>query len=208
LLEELYRKIHGLTGSAGVVGFSDMAQIAAVFEVLLKELIEQPKAANESTLRTMHSSVELIGDLFKNSPARKQEHRPVKLLIVDDECLSRRAIVYALKKAHLDFVSEDVEDPDVAFRMANEKTFDLIFLDIQMPSMNGFDLCSKIRAGVSNASTPIIFVTSLADFKSRAKSTLCGGSELIAKPFLFVELALKVIALLIRNRTWGLSKAA
>jgi len=41
----------------------------------------------------------------------------------------------------------------------------------------------------TNKNTPIIFVTSLADFKSRARSSLSGGADLIAKPFMFIELS-------------------
>ena len=77
-----------------------------------------------------------------------------------------------------------------------------------MPGINGFDLCSKIRAFPLNKATPIIFVTSLSDFKSRAKSILSGASDLIAKPFLFVELALKVTTILLRKRLDPKRKAA
>jgi len=198
-LVELYRKIHGFTGSAGLAGFADIAQMACVLEVLLKELIEQPKTVNASTLQTVAFSVDFIGDLFKQS--RGASELPLsKILIVDDECLARRAIIYSLKKAHLNFEAMDVEDPTVALRLSREKHFDMIFLDVQMPSLDGFELCSKIRELPLNKNTPIIFVTALSDFKSRIQSTLSGGSDLIAKPFLFVELALKVITILIRNR--------
>jgi len=208
VLVELYRKIHGLTGGAGLAGFADIAQMASVLEVLIKELIEQPKTVNQSTLRSVASSVDFIGELFKIARPRSHQPRPIKVLIVDDECLSRRAIVYALKKAHLNFEPTDVEDPAIALQKAAEKTFDLILLDVQMPGINGFDLCSKIRAFPSNKATPIIFVTSLSDFKSRAKSILSGGSDLIAKPFLFVELALKVTTILLRKRLDPKRKAA
>ncbi|HXJ61818.1 MAG TPA: response regulator [Verrucomicrobiae bacterium] len=207
LLVELYRKIHALTGSGGVSGFGDIAQMASVLEVLLKEFIEQPKTVNDSTLRTVTFSVDFIGELFKSSQG-VGELPSFSVLIVDDESLSRRAVAYALKKAHLTFESIDVDDPAVALRLCGGKIFDLIFLDVQMPKIDGFELCSKIRALPANKSTPIIFVTGLFDFKSRAKSTLSGGSDLIAKPFLFVELALKVMMLLHRNRLCPKRKAA
>ena len=207
LLVELYRKIHALTGSGGVSGFGDIAQMASVLEVLLKEFIEQPRTVNGSTLCTVTFSVDFIGELFKISQG-VGELPSFSVLIVDDESLSRRAVAYALKKAHLTFESIDVDDPAVALRLCGEKIFDLIFLDVQMPKIDGFELCSKIRALPANKSTPIIFVTGLSDFKSRAKSTLSGGSDLIAKPFLFVELALKVMMLLHRKQLCPKRKAA
>jgi DNA-binding response OmpR family regulator len=119
--------------------------------------------------------------------------------VVDDEILSRRAITYALEKAYLKSIN--IEDPGVALKMATENAYDLIFLDVQMPGMDGFELCTKIRALPVNKTTPIIFVTSLTDFKSRAKSSLSGGTDLIAKPFMFIELTVKALTHVLRNRT-------
>jgi putative two-component system response regulator len=69
-----------------------------------------------------------------------------------------------------------------------------------MPNMDGFELCTRIRALPLNKLTPIIFVTSLTDFKSRAKSTLSGGNDLIAKPFMFIELSVKALTYVLRSR--------
>jgi DNA-binding response OmpR family regulator len=118
--------------------------------------------------------------------------------VVDDEVLSRRAITYALEKASLKSVN--VDDPQVALNLAGETAFDLIFLDVQMPGMDGFDLCSKIRKLPLNKTTPIVFVTSLTDFKSRARSSLSGGTDLIAKPFMFIELSVKALTYVLRGR--------
>ena len=124
---------------------------------------------------------------------------PVALHVADGgEILSRRAITYALEKAGLKSVS--VEESQTALNLATETSFDLIFLDVQMPGMDGFDLCAKIRALPTNKNTPVIFVTSLADFKSRARSSLSGGADLIAKPFMFIELSVKALAYTFRGQ--------
>jgi PleD family two-component response regulator len=183
-----------------MAGAAPIAQVASVLEVLLKEMTEQPKTVNDSTLRTLNSSVEFIGELFKASAPRCHEWPPANVLIVDDDCLSRRAILFALRKAHLQIESADIEDPTVALSLAHERAFDLIFLDVQMPGINGFDLCTKIHSLPLNKTAPVLFVTSLTDFKTRAKSTMSGGSDLIAKPFLLTELGLKAITILLRNR--------
>jgi len=197
-LLELYRRAHSLTGSAGIAGFSSIAQMAAALEVLLKELHEKPKNINASTLRTVAHSIDFIGELFKLEGPDLSEPPPTNILVVDDEILSRRAITYALEKANLK--SSDVEDPAVALDLATEYQYDLILLDVQMPGMDGFELCTKIRAMPTNKSTPIIFVTSLTDFKSRARSSLSGGSDLIAKPFMFIELTVKALTHVLRGR--------
>ena len=120
-------------------------------------------------------------------------------MVVDDEILSTRAILFALEKVGLK--AEAVEDPHKALNLAQAKTYDLIFLDVMMPGMDGFELCTGIHALPVNQHTPIIFVTSLNDFKSRARSTLSGGMDLIAKPFLFTELGVKALTCLLRAQS-------
>jgi DNA-binding response OmpR family regulator len=53
--------------------------------------------------------------------------------------------------------------------------------------------------------TPVVFVTSLNDFESRANSTMSGGNDFIGKPFLFLELAVKALIYVMRGQ---LEKAA
>jgi DNA-binding response OmpR family regulator len=205
-LLELYRKIHSLTGSAGIAGFTSISTLTAALEVLLKELHEKPKNINASTLRTVANGIDFIGDLFKAEQPPPGELPPANILVVDDEILSRRAITYALEKASLKSIN--VEDPIVALKLATENPYDLIFLDVQMPGMDGFELCTKIRVLPTNKTTPIIFVTSLTDFKSRAKSSLSGGTDLIAKPFMFIELTVKALTHVLRGQTLQKKQAA
>jgi DNA-binding response OmpR family regulator len=199
LILDLYRKVHALTGGAGLAALNDISQVAAALEVLLKELYEKPKNINASTLRTVAASIDFIGELIsKGTDGNLLTGVPVNILVVDDEILSRRAVTYALEKANLKATS--VEDPQLALNLATEGTFDLVFLDVQMPGMDGYELCTKIRALPTNKNTPIIFVTSLTDFKSRARSSLSGGSDLIAKPFMFIELSVKALTYVLRGR--------
>jgi DNA-binding response OmpR family regulator/HPt (histidine-containing phosphotransfer) domain-containing protein len=198
-LQDLYRRVHATTGNAAVAGLPLIAQMADALEVLLKELYEKPKSINASTLRTVASAVDFLGVLFERGTAPGvQEIPPAQILVVDDEAISRRAVTYALEKAKLKSVN--VEDPLVAFQMLAERRFDLIFLDVDMPNMNGFELCSKLRALPAYKTTPVVFVTSLTDFESRANSTMSGGNDFIAKPFLFIELAVKALVYVLRPK--------
>jgi DNA-binding response OmpR family regulator len=69
-----------------------------------------------------------------------------------------------------------------------------------MPGMSGFELCTRLRTYPTNKRTPVIFVTGLTDFESRARSTLSGGNDLIAKPFLFMELAVKALTHILKGQ--------
>lgn len=198
-LLELYRKVHALTGNAGIAGLRNISKMAAAVEVLLKDLYEKPKNINASTMRTVAHSIDFLAELCsRGTEGDLIDENTIKILVADDEILSRRAITYALEKAGLK--STSVEESQVALNLATESTFDLIFLDVQMPGMDGFDLCAKIRALPNNKNTPVIFVTSLADFKSRARSSLSGGADLIAKPFMFIELSVKALTYALRGR--------
>jgi DNA-binding response OmpR family regulator len=120
------------------------------------------------------------------------------VLVVDDEAISRRAVTYALERAKLKPVA--VDNSEAAHKLLIESKFDLVFLDVDMPGMNGFELCSKLRMLPSHKTTPVVFVTSLNDLESRANSTMSGGNDFIAKPFLFLELAVKAMVHLLRAR--------
>src|SRR2546426_10695632 len=77
---------------------------------------------------------------------------------------------------------------------------EVVFLDVQMPGMDGFELCSKIRETQLNRSTPVVFVTGMNDFQSRANSIPAGGDDVIAKPFLTFEITVKAMTLALRGR--------
>jgi DNA-binding response OmpR family regulator len=198
-IHELYRRIHALNGNAGVAGLVRIAHMAAALEALLKELYEKPQNVNNSTLRTVASAVDFLGILFERgiSP-EKQEPPSAHILVVDDEVISRRAIIYALEKAHLQSVSE--EDPQAALKLLSEKDFDLVFLDVDMPGMTGFELCTKLRTLPEHKKTPVVFVTALSDFDNRTSSMIAGGNDFIAKPFLFIELTVKALIHILRGK--------
>jgi PleD family two-component response regulator len=144
------------------------------------------------------TSVDFLGVLFDRASQPQRETTPCSILVVDDEAISRRAITHALEKARLKSMS--VEDPNAAFKLLSEQAFDMVFLDVDMPGMNGFELCTKLRALPTHKKTPVVFVTSLNDLDSRASSMMSGGNDFIGKPFLFVELAVKALVYVLRGK--------
>ena len=196
-LLQLYRRVRSLSSNAGIVGLWQIAQMSDALEALLKELHEKSKSLNASTMRTVASAIDFLGILFeRGTTVSAKQLVEANVLVVDDEAISRRALTYALEKAKLKPVS--VEDPLQAFQLLSQSRFDLIFLDVDMPNMNGFELCSKVRTLPAYKKTPVVFVTSLNDFESRANSTMSGGNDFIAKPFLFIELAVKALVYILR----------
>jgi DNA-binding response OmpR family regulator len=198
-VEEMYKRIHTFTSNAGITGMLNLAQMSDALEALLKELCEKPKNLNASTLRTVAIAVDFLGTLAtRDIHPESNQKPPARVLVVDDEAISRRAVTYALERAKLKPIA--VENSEAAYKMLIETRFDLIFLDVDMPGMNGFELCSKLRMLPAHKTTPVVFVTSLTDLESRANSTMSGGNDFIAKPFLFLELAVKSLVYLLRAR--------
>lgn len=197
-IQELYRRTHSLSSNAGIAGATQIASMADALEALLKELQEKPKNINTSTLRTVASAVDFMAVLFERAPSPDAPLPTAEVLVVDDEAISRRAVTYALEKAQLKSIS--VDDPVKALDLLSQKKFDLVFLDVDMPHMNGFELCTKLRTLPAYAKTPVVFVTGLNDLENRANSTMSGGNDFIAKPFLFIELTVKALVHVLRSR--------
>lgn len=194
---ELYRHIHALTGSAGMVGADIIARISAAYEALLKEMHDKPGNINVSTTRTSTQTLFFISALLEKAAQLPHltSFDPI-VLAVDDEEISRRAVTFSIEKAGVRAVI--CENGAAALEKARSTHFDLIVLDVDMPGMNGYEVCTKLRAQPAYKDTPVIFVTGLSDFQSRARSTLSGANDLIAKPFVFVELSVKVLSYLLK----------
>jgi two-component system chemotaxis response regulator CheY len=198
-LEAVGQTVHSLAGRSGLAGLNRISHMAGALEALLKELRGKPKQITPSTLRTVANAVECLDLLIEEAATGEEDFRlPVLILTVDDEPLSRLTLSTALGKAGLKAITLD--DPGLALKILALNRFDLIFLDVDMPGMDGFDLCKKLRTLPTNLKTPVVFVTGLSDFESRARSALSGGNDLIAKPFLLTELAVKALTFLVKGR--------
>ena len=199
LLREMYRTLHSLTGEAGLAGFKQVAQLSSALEAFLRELTEAPQNVNSSSLRTFAHAMDFLARLLViEADAAPDTSATPLALIVDDEVFSRRSIISGLEKASIAYVS--LENPLEALAMLQRQRFDLVFLDIDMPELDGFTLCQQLRRLPDYARTPVVFVTGLNDFQMRARSSLAGGSDIIAKPFLPIELAVKSLTHMLKAR--------
>lgn len=199
LLNELGGSISSLSGLAGVTGFTRVSHLSGAMDALIKDIQKKPSQMTSSVLRTIAHASDCLNMLFRELNQPLQEFpQSALILAVDDEPISRRTITVALSKANLRCVA--LEDSKIALTIVKENPFDLIFLDAEMPGLNGFELCAEIRKLPSNKTTPVIFVTSLTKFEVRAQSSLAGGSDLIAKPFLMMEMAVKTLTYLLKPK--------
>ena len=83
-------------------------------------------------------------------------------------------------------------DPRTVEQHVEDTEFDLIFLDIRMPHINGFELCERLSANMGDDDyLPVIIVTAQTDKETRNKSLSLGARDFITKPFENQEVLLR-----------------
>jgi CheY-like chemotaxis protein len=198
-LRELVQYAQCLKESCGLTGLRSIWLLASALHGLLKQFSSKASNMTPSAMRTAAAGIDLV-ELLSTRQIRPDlaTNPPVRLLAVDDEPISRRAVAVAIKKI---FNEPDVApDGPSALALAAQHSYDVVFLDIEMPGMDGFEVCTRIHELESNRTTPVVFVTSHQDFQSRAKSAVVGANDLMGKPFQAFEIALKALTLVVRAR--------
>jgi CheY-like chemotaxis protein len=199
LRRKFYRQIDALKQKSGMSALRSVWLVLCGLEGLMHQLSKDTANSDASVLRTIKGAVDLLGTLcVPGSDPALATRMPVEILAVDDNSVCLTAVSMALRKA---FRKPDVAAEGLsALAMAEKKHYDVIFLDVEMPGMDGFELCSKIRDTDLNRTTPVVFVTRHGDFESRGKSAVVGAQELIAKPFHSFEITVKALTLALRGR--------
>ncbi|MEL6159538.1 MAG: response regulator [Cyanobacteria bacterium J06623_5] len=113
-----------------------------------------------------------------------------EVLVVDDTAANLEVIGQVLEDAGCD-VSVAL-DGDRALKLAHMHLPDLILLDIQMPGMDGFETCKRLKNNAQTANIPIIFLTAQGDTHSKLKGFEIGAVDYITKPFQEQELLVRV----------------
>lgn len=119
----------------------------------------------------------------------------IKVLMVDDESRMRKLVSdFLTRKGYI--VIEAGDGEEALDRFYADKDISLVILDVMMPKMNGWDVCSEIR---KNSKVPIIMLTAKSDESSELNGFECGADEYIAKPFSPKILTARVDALIRRS---------
>lgn len=116
-----------------------------------------------------------------------------KILLVDDDTMIVDSLTYSLKKEGFSIIS--CGDGLEAVTLATKQSPDLIVLDVMLPSIDGWEVCRRIRR---NSSTPIIMLTARGDEFDRVVGLEMGADDYLPKPFSFRELLARIRAILRR----------
>lgn len=116
------------------------------------------------------------------------------ILVIDDEPYILRAMSYLL--AHEGFAVETASNGEEGLARARALRPPLIFLDIMMPKLDGYEVCEQIRQDASLAGTHIIMLSAKGQQIDRERGLLGGANEYMTKPFSPREVAKRVHELL------------
>jgi len=125
------------------------------------------------------------------------EPRPARLLVVEDDEAIAQGLVFNLeRKGHrVDTVSDGAE----ALARIQGERFDLVLLDVRLPSLDGFEICRRLRQ--AGDFTPILMLTARGQADDVIFGLQTGADDYVVKPFDLAELLARVEGLL-RRQTW------
>jgi twitching motility two-component system response regulator PilG len=101
-------------------------------------------------------------------------------LVVDDSATVRAQLEVTLQRAGL--VVDTAEEGDSALAKLQAVVYDLVFLDVVMPGLNGYELCRKIRGIRNGRHVPVVMLTSRSSPFDRARGALAGCDSYLTKP--------------------------
>jgi CheY-like chemotaxis protein len=150
-----------------------------------------PSELLDSLASTWHNEPPRLAAVSLTEPSPwtlRPSSEAFEVLVVEDNEINRRVAVRHLEK--LGCRVKTVVDGLEAVRSVEEGRFDLVFMDCQMPNMDGFEATGRIRALTSAASAvPIVALTAHAMAGDREKCLQAGMSDYLAKPLDAAELA-------------------
>lgn len=123
-----------------------------------------------------------------------------KILIVEDEKKIADTLKFGLSE--IGFYVDVAYDGKMGLHLFDANDFNIIILDINLPGINGYDLCKAIR--LKDQQIPIIMLTALGALNDKIEGYDSGADDYMLKPFEFKELLLKIRALLKRSMTQSL----
>ncbi len=212
-LRELRGFFHRIAGTASTVGHAMLGRLAAACELAAEEQLERGGPVGRRAARILAEGLAGVDELLQAPPPPPAlaiatpalimpapgpgmpaqlglEDVPSRVLVVDDDPVSARYTEQVLRPAG--FLTSICCDPSDAYEAILRESPDLIILDVVIGSVDGFDLCRRVRSHPALQLVPIIFVTRRGDLEQRVLGLQVGGNDYLAKPFEPQELVARV----------------
>ena len=129
-----------------------------------------------------------------------------KVLVADDEPGNIALVSRLVKRLGCDVVT--AADGRQALDAVRSERPDLVLLDVEMPRLNGFDVCRSIKDDPPTRLLPVVLITGLSAAADRIRGIDAGADEILSKPFVLGELEARIRSLVqLKQYTDGLDSA-
>jgi len=125
-----------------------------------------------------------------------------KIVVADDDPGIIKVVEAALKQLPMPVEVFTASDGAKALDAIEKNHADMAILDVKMPQMDGFEVCSKLRQDVKTAFLPVLMLTANSDQENRTKGYMVGTDDFMSKPFTLPDFLARVTRLL--RRTYGI----
>jgi pilus assembly protein CpaE len=119
------------------------------------------------------------------------------ILVVDDDEMTLRLVGATLSKAGYQVIT--AHNGHEAFQRISENKPSLVILDVMMPDVSGFEVCTRLRSSPATAHLPVMMLTALSTVEQKIKGFEAGADDYLPKPFAPDELLMRVRVLLRRS---------
>lgn len=119
---------------------------------------------------------------------------PKKVLVCDDEPYIVESVSYVVRKAGFNVVI--AEDGRAALETAQREKPDMIFLDIMMPHLSGYEVCRSLKGDPESRDTYIVMLTARGQEEDERQALDCGANEFMTKPFSPRKMKAKLLQIL------------
>ena len=229
LWQEASSSAHKLAGSLGMFGFPEGSRLAQQIEhwfetvaehervdhlqtfiTALHHELQQPPRLSENDLLTSLSEDPALTKTSEPSliafgegtPQKAQEPSPrssqIKVLVVDDDTLILEALQQILPRWGIDPVM--LNQPLQLWEVLESEMPDLLILDVDMPHIDGIELCRMIRNSNAWNGLPVLFLTTDRDPDSILRLYRVGADDYVGKPFTEPEIVTRIFNRLERQR--------
>ena len=115
----------------------------------------------------------------------------MKAILLEDDLILSKEVISFLNSMEIE--CDAVFDGELFFRQINNTTYDLYILDINVPKLNGLDVCKKVRETDKN--TPILILSAYREIQDKLDAFTFGADDYLVKPFHFDELYVRLLSL-------------
>ena len=160
-----------LTASAGFAAFPGEAKTKN------RLILKANEAVREAKRKGRNRSFGFGTDI---TPPEEPDAASPLVLVVDDEPLNREMMAYMLERR--DYRVLQAGNGIEALKMVDNNDIDLIFMDVMMPEMDGYEACRRLKTGTETRMIPVVLLTALDDLDSKVKGIEAGADEFISRP--------------------------